>query len=193
MRPEAGRWAMALLAQAPNEEKAQRFAWELEQVQKILKENPDFLRLLTEPSLRIQVRDELLVRCFSAVLEPEILNCLRLMCRWGQGRCIPDCAEAYVRLWDQRRGVVYLQVSSAVPLSRMEREQLHCVLEQRLGRRVRPVYECNPALLGGVRLEWDGHVVDASIKKRLQKAGQLLTGQKEEQAAWHGNQRKLQS
>lgn len=170
----AKNWAQALFEIALERGCVQNWQQKLVRVRASLEENPEFLRLLSEPILTRSQRTELLERCFSGAVAPEILNCLRLMCARGLGRQIPHCAEEFVRLWEAHCGAVRLSVTSAVELDARQRRALLRTLRKKLNRPLQMEYHTDASLLGGVKLEYEGKTIDATVRSRLQTARRIL-------------------
>jgi len=71
-------------------------------------------------------------------------------------------------------GSIEVRVSSAKPLSAEAQQRLCQALNRRYGRRVELLLNEDPDLIGGVRIEAGGEVIDASTQGRLQRLAQAL-------------------
>lgn len=83
--------------------------------------------------------------------------------------------DAYIRLVDERRGVVQANVTSAVELSAEQRAAIETQLATNSGKRVRSEYQVDPKLLGGVVVRIGSQVYDGSVRGRLQALGAQLS------------------
>lgn len=85
--------------------------------------------------------------------------------------------ERFSSLWDKKKGIVDVRVSGARDIDESVVESVeryfmrrHEVREVRLHRSV------EEGLIGGVRIEADGEVVDATVSQRLNRLRSLLSG-----------------
>jgi F-type H+-transporting ATPase subunit delta len=66
------------------------------------------------------------------------------------------------------------RVITAVPLTKEEAEKLQNRLEARFHRKMDMVCTVDPALIGGIRVETEGRVLDGSLKARLQEIKEVM-------------------
>ena len=69
----------------------------------------------------------------------------------------------------------HAEVISAAPLTQEERTRLLAALEARFHGRVEAVYQTDASLIGGVRVEVDGTVLDATVRRRLTRLKEGIT------------------
>jgi len=84
--------------------------------------------------------------------------------------------EGYVEAAAARRRQLIAHVVAAVPLTEQQRERLAAVLRRQYGRPIRLNVDVDPAVVGGVRVEVAGEVVDGTIASRLDDARRRLAG-----------------
>ena len=72
-----------------------RILGELDEVQQLLKQNPDYLRLLSTPSIPKKERCGLLDEALRGQVHLYVLNFLKILCEKGTLRELPGCARAY--------------------------------------------------------------------------------------------------
>ena len=77
------------------------------------------------------------------------------------------CARAYHLRFNQAHGVLEATAVSAVALSEAQADQLKQKLETATGKRIDLVTKVDPAVLGGIRLEMDGTLLDGTVQNRL--------------------------
>jgi len=92
---------------------------------------------------------------------------------------LPEIREAYEEVMDERLGVSRADICSARPLTEAERSQLTGRLAVLTGKRVRPRFEVNPALIGGVVARVGSTVYDGSVRGRLESLKARMAGASE--------------
>lgn len=147
---------------------------QLKVLQESFRAEPDFLRLLSAPNLSKQERCGVLDESFRGRVHPYVLNFLKLLTEKGYIRHFPDCCKAYKDLYNRDHGILEVKAVTAVPLT----EELNRKLTDKLcaitGKTVELQCHVDPAVLGGVRLDYDGKRVDGTVKNRLDAMAALL-------------------
>jgi F-type H+-transporting ATPase subunit delta len=84
--------------------------------------------------------------------------------------------RAFAALVAQKRGVVVAEVSSAHPLSDVQREQLRARLIEAGYGSVNIQDSVDPSLLGGLVVRIGARLYDTSLKSRLQRLQYAMKG-----------------
>lgn len=79
-------------------------------------------------------------------------------------------------LLDDRKGISRAIVTSARELSAAQQKAAQKALSARYGKTVEAVFHTDASLLGGLKLECNGELLDGSIKTRLAKLQEELKG-----------------
>ena len=135
---------------------------------------PDFLRLLSTPSLSKEERLHIVEESFGGRVHPYLLNFMKILTQKGYMRSFTDCCAAYRELYNEQNGILPVKVVTAVPLKQAQENRLQSKLNAMTGKQVRLENVIEPDCLGGVRLEYDGKRVDDTIKHRLDAVHSML-------------------
>lgn len=147
---------------------------QLEALSESFAQEPDFLRLLAAPNLSKAERCGILDESFRGKVEPYLLNFMKILTEKGYIRQFPDCCRAYRRAYNTDHGIVCVRAVSAVAFTPEQKQKLTAKLEAITGKTIQLENRVDPAVLGGVRLDYDGMQVDGTVKKRLDAIGKLL-------------------
>ena len=137
-------------------------------------QNPQYRALLASPAIGKEKRIKALEDAFRGKIPEVLLGILRMMVTRGQMSALDGMAREYEELARNYHGEYPAQVTSAVALTEAEMVQLRSRLEKKLGRRVILHCAVDPALIGGVRVEIDGQVIDGSIRNKLQQIKEVM-------------------
>ena len=132
----------------------------------VFQENPVYLSLLSSPDLSKAERTIAVAHAFAGA-HRYLVNFLSLMVERGYSRDLPDCFAEYLRLYREDHGIAVAKIVSARPLTDDEKTKLIAALERRYGVKVEPEYKVDPALLGGMKVEISGTLLDGSVRRRL--------------------------
>lgn len=161
-------YAEALFSLAAEEKQEQAYLSALRIVGDALEAEPDYSQLLAAPSVPRSERTALLEQAFGAVLPPQVLSFVQLMCARGHIRSLPDCIEEYHRLYQASVAMSTAYVTAAVALTEEQKSRLREALSAKFGRQIELVCKVDEHLLGGISVQLDGVVLDGSLRRRLQ-------------------------
>lgn len=166
MNDVAKEYGGALYELAADEGLEREILPETETVMSVLAENPGYIRLLTSPEITRAEREAAVATAF-ADAHPYLLRFLRMMVSLGYGRYICASLSEYKRLFFAKNGIAVARITSATELSDAEKERLVVALQRRSGKEISPEYEVLPSLIGGIRVEIDGVLLDGTLRRRL--------------------------
>ena len=144
-----------------------RILGELDEVQQLLKQNPDYLRLLSTPSIPKKERCGLLDEALRGQVHLYVLNFLKILCEKGTLRELSGCARAYRIRYNQAHGILEATAISAIPLTDPQRMALHAKLESLTGKTIDLKTKVDAKVLGGIRLDIEGTELDGTVQNRL--------------------------
>lgn len=144
-----------------------RILGELDEVQQLLKQNPDYLRLLSTPSIPKKERCGLLDEALRGQVHLYVLNFLKILCEKGTLRELSGCARAYRIRYNQAHGILEATAISAVPLTEQQRASLHAKLESLTSKTIDLKTKVDAKVLGGIRLDIEGTELDGTVQNRL--------------------------
>lgn len=137
-------------------------------------ENPGYLTLVQNPALAKEERLELLDKAFTGV-HVYVLRFLKLLCQCSVLGLAPGALEQYKVLLYARRGILPVEAVSAVPLTEEQRKALTDKLSAKTGKTILLENKIDPALLGGVKLRYEGKELDGTAAGRLSALRRSLT------------------
>ncbi len=152
---------------AVSEDLSDQVMKEMEAVQNLFAEYPDYVRLLLEPSIPKKERLGLLDQAFGDALHPYLLNFLKILTERGILREFRSCEKCYRGLYNEAHGITEANVVSAVELDPERQEKLKKRLEEMSGKQVILHVRTDPQVLGGIRVEMEGKLYDGTVRGRL--------------------------
>lgn len=140
---------------------------EMKVIRALLRENPDYVHLLSEPSIPGKERTDLIEAAFGNQAERYLVNFLKLLCERNLLREFGGCCDEYTRRYNCDNGIAEATAASAVPMTEAQAEALKQKLEKLSGKKISLRLKTDPSLLGGVRVELEGKELDGTVKGRL--------------------------
>ncbi len=140
---------------------------EMEQVKGIFSDNPDYVTLLSEPSVPKNERLQLVDGSLGESLTPYHLNFIKILIEKGLLREYSACYKRFRKSYNESHGIADALVTTAVKLSDDQLKTLTEKLEKISGKKVLLQQKTDPDILGGVRVDLEGQLFDGSVRGRL--------------------------
>ena len=167
-------YAQALYDLAKEENITETVLQQLTALQQVFSEEPEFLRLMMAANLSKEERCRILDDSFRGKAEPYVLNFMKILTEKGYMRHFADCAKAYRQSYNQDHGILEVTAVTAIALTQAQADRLTEKLAKVTGKTIDLCNRVDPAVLGGVRLDYDGKRLDDTVSHRLASIGALL-------------------
>lgn len=174
MTGAANVYGQALYDLARDEGLSAEILEEMKVLREALAASPDFMRLLSSPSLSREERLKIVDDSFSGRVHAYLLNFMKLLTEKGYMRRFVECCDVYRDCYNRDNGILPVKAVSAVPLESGQAERLCAKLEKITGKRIELSNVVDPACIGGMRLDYDGMRVDDTVRNRLDRLHSLL-------------------
>ena len=116
------------------------------------------------------------VELAGASVNEHATNLVRLLADNGRLALLPEIAAQYATLRAEVENTVDVTVTSAMPLTAEQSDKLQQALTRRLRRTVRLSATVDPSLIGGAVVRAGDFVVDGSLRGRVERLGNIMSG-----------------
>ena len=130
-----------------------------------------FLKTVT---INRKARQEVLEKAFQGKVSDLLYNFLSTLNRHDRLGLVRACGQALHEIADKERGVVPVEVRSALPLSDEQRQNVENVIRQRFGVEPRLQTKIDKSLLGGLWIRVGDTVLDRTLKTNLRKLRDVI-------------------
>ena len=148
---------------------------ELDGIQKIFRENPDYTRLLSEPSIPRAERISLIDQAFDGQVHPYVNNFMKVLCREGLIRELTGCIAQFRSRFYKDQNIAEAVVTSAVPLNEKQISALLEKLEKMSGKTILLQQKVDAKVIGGLKVEVDGKQLDGTLENRISTVRRKVT------------------
>lgn len=169
----ARRYAKALFEVAAQHGRIDEQEQELQQVVDVIESNAGLQRVLASNRVGLDQKKAVLDELFKGLSE-HTRNFLRVVTDKQRTEHLPAMLEAYIELADRQRGVVQVEVRSAVPLDEGTMQDIAERLKGQGVPKARFSTRVEPELIGGLVLRIGDKLYDGSVRTRLQRLKQRL-------------------
>jgi F-type H+-transporting ATPase subunit delta len=174
MKQISKKYAEALFELACEQGNEQAIMEGLHLVRTTLEQHPDYMELLSSPTLPTSERCACVEQTFTGLLPDAVISLLCLMCERGRIRSFAACVDEYKRLLDIKQSVITAKVTSAVPLNEDEKAALTQNLQKKSGATVLLCCAVDASIMGGVIVEMEGTIMDGSLRQRLRQVKEVM-------------------
>ena len=174
----AGRYASALFELADSAKSLDQVAQDLTTFRTMAGASPDLARLLASPVVGRALQGKALLAVLDAAgIKGLTRNFIGAVAANGRARELVAMATAFLAELANRRGETTVAVTSAVPLSPAQLQQLNDSLRGVLGsNKISIDARVEPEILGGLVVKVGSRLFDSSIRSKLQRLQLAMKG-----------------
>lgn len=140
---------------------------QMKEIRDLFCENPDYVKLLCEPSIPKNERTKLIEEAFGEQAERYLVNFMKLLCERNLLGEFRGCCEEFIRRYHADHGIAVAVVTSAVALNDAQLEALKEKLQKLSGKTVELEQKVDPSVVAGLRVELEGKQLDGTIQGRM--------------------------
>lgn len=167
MTSEGALYGQSLFDLATEENLTDQLLPQLEMIRQIFAENPDYIKLLSEPSIPRNERLKLLDDAMRGQVHIYLLNLLKILLENDLLRDFGACVKQFRASYYEANGIAEAVVTSAVALTGEQAAQLTAKLVRITGKKIILTQKVDASVLGGLRVETDGRLMDGTVTGRL--------------------------
>ncbi len=172
------RYASALLSAAEEGNFLDQVVEELNLIKGVLVNSRDLVHALRSPLVKGDKKIRILEEVFHGSLGEKMFLFLSLIARKKRAGLLPEIIDEFQILLDEKRGIINIDVTSAVTLSDEQSNELINRLSVYTGKKIRARMSLDERLLGGVSIKIGDTIFDGSISHQLEKFRQTLVSDK---------------
>lgn len=159
---------------AAEEQLVETIGEQMDEIRKLFWENPDYMKLLCEPSIPWEERTSLVDKAFGAQAEKYLVNFIKLLCERNILREYGGCCDEFRRRYNAEHGIAEAVVTSAVVLSDTQMEALKQKLEKTSGKKISLTQKQDSSVVAGLRVELEGRLLDGTVRGRMSALSRKL-------------------
>ena len=170
------RYAKALLELAQAKQQQADFGRALHDFVELLQQNDELSQLIYGKIMSTSDKKKLIGQLLAKDNAPkDVENFIYVILDKGHESSLPEFLAAYQELCDEADGVRQVLVHTAVPLADKEAAELEKALATKLNAKIRLKAQVEKNLIGGIKVQIDDTVYDASISQQLRSLKESLT------------------
>ena len=170
----AQRYAKALHDAALRAGKADEVFADTQSLLGLKSEDPSFRNFIESPQVLTEDKVRVIKRALEGRVSKLVVDLLLLLIEKKRFMFIEEILEAYRHLYEKEKGIVEVRAITAIPLEDALKDKLIRKIEARINKTVRIKPEVDPDIIGGMILVMEDHILDGSIRYKLDRLKRRL-------------------
>ena len=163
----------ALLEIANEEKKVDLLLEEVTAVMEILKDNPEFSKLMNNPRISVDEKQTVMSNVFEGRISKELMGFFSMIVNKGRYDHIDEILTYFQDEVKKIKGIGVAFVTTPLELSDAQKKSVEKKLLDTTGfKQMEMHYDIDPSLVGGMRIRIGDRVVDSSIHTKILKMQQ---------------------
>ncbi|MBE8720235.1 ATP synthase F1 subunit delta [Sphingobacterium pedocola] len=173
----ASRYAKSLIDLAQELGSLEIIKADMEQVVVLIKSSAELQAVLGNPIIKIDKKNSILEALFKDKVRPEILGFFNIMVRKGRSGLVYATAQEFIREYNEVKGIVKAEVTSAAALSDANLQSLKAKISKEINAEVILTNKVDKTLIGGFVIKVGDRQLDVSIAGKLNKLERHFSSQ----------------
>lgn len=165
----------ALFELAVEEKRMDEFRKEIEGIEQVLSENPDLEKLMQHPGIPMEEKEKILTNVWDGRVSREMLGLMLFLLQkkhYGKLSGVLDYFTARVK---EQEGIGIAYVKTPMPLTQEQKAEVEKkLIETTSYRSFEMHFEEDASLIGGMVIRIGDHVLDNSVKTKLEHLSRQL-------------------
>ncbi len=164
----AKKYGRAIYEIASEQNSLERTEQDLVMIVDAINESKELKDFLNHPILSGDVKKDTIKKLFADKVQPVVLQFCYVVMDKDRFDVFPMMVDYFVALAHEGLGVEEAVVTSALPLSKTQAEQLKDKLSEMTGRKIILKQKVDQALIGGFTVQVGDRLIDGSVARQLQ-------------------------
>lgn len=147
---------------------------QLEMIKSLINDNPEFGSFLANPSIKKEVKAELIKKTFSGTVELEVINTLLVLLEKRRVNLFSSLADAYKEIYNKENNVSTAEISAGQEIKDSELNSIKDKLEKLFNKNITVTQTIDSSISAGMRIKVENKVIDSTLEKKMRDLKDLL-------------------
>jgi F-type H+-transporting ATPase subunit delta len=168
-------YSQALFGLARDSDAIEEVKDNLDALESVLTEVPDFAVLMASPYFTEQFKQQLIQKVISGRMNELTFNFLKVVVEHERMAFLSQIIARFKELWDNLHGRAVIRIIVSEPISDEELRKLSEDISAAMKKPADIEMAVNPEIIGGAIINYEDKIIDNSIKGRLHRAVAAVT------------------
>lgn len=161
-------YAESLFDLAIEEKAVDIFASNMQTIYTVFQENPSFISFFSHIMVKDEDKNLLLEKSFQEEVNTYVLNFLKLLVKKKRIQYIVSICSSFEELVNDYRGIKKGIIFTSFDLTKEQVEDIEKALSTKEQKTVTLTVEKDETLIGGIKVQINNRIYDASVKNKLE-------------------------
>lgn len=148
--------------------------YELNQIKDTIASSDDLQAILSNSSISFSKKKEILEEIFSGKINENMLKFLLVLTEKNRLNIFEQIIATYKDFSEFRAGIQSVEITSALPLNDEFKTIIINKLENKLNKKISPVWLVSEDIIGGLIFKIGDTVIDSSLKNKIDKLSKTM-------------------
>lgn len=139
----------------------------LKLVEKILRENEGYEKIISSKAISLPEREKLLEEAFLGNVHEFVLNFMKILAKKRVFDVLLPSVKEFEKQYLKDNNIEHAKIVTAFELSDEKKAEVVRKIHTATGKNIVPVFEVDESIMGGIVIETAASSIDASVKSRL--------------------------
>ncbi len=136
-------------------------------INSLLKREKGYVKILNSPEIPLGEKEGLIDEAFGGNVHIYVLNYLKILAKKRIADIFAESFSEYEKLYFEEKKIERAHIVTAFELTDARKDEIVKKIEEASGKKVLAEFEVKADIMGGIVIETESSVVDASIKTKL--------------------------
>lgn len=174
MEQKNNAYAEALFLIAQEENRTEEYLEALKDICAVFRETPEYPLFLSSYTVSKEERVNAVEQAFGRALPEKAVSFLCILCERRRANEIFEIETEFEKMYFKKENISRACVTSAYPLNEEQAKRLEERLTKLCAHRIVTEFKTDGSLLGGIKVEVDGKIIDSSVRNQLNKLREVM-------------------
>lgn len=147
---------------------------DLKQIIEVFEKSGDLRAILSNSSVNSGKKKEIITEIFGGKIDEKLVNFLYILTEKNKINLLNEILASFEQISAENSGVSVVQIISAVELNQDYKQRIIQKLEAKLNKKVEPVWDIEPEIIGGLIFKINDTVIDSSLKNKIENFSKVM-------------------
>lgn len=147
---------------------------QLELLKNLIEENSEFGSFLANPSIKKEVKADLIKKTFSGTFDSELINTLLVLLEKRRVNLFSSLADAYREIYNKTNNVSTAEISAPQEIKDSELNAIKDKLEKLFNKNINITQTIDSSISAGMKIKVENKIIDSTLEKKMRDLKELL-------------------
>ena len=147
---------------------------DLSQVLEVFGQSEDLRSILSNSSINFTKKKEILSEIFNKKIDEKLVNFLFILTEKNKINLLSQILESFEQVSAENSGISVVEIISAIELNEGYKQRIIQKLEAKLSKKVEPVWDIKPEIIGGLIFRIGDSVIDSSLRNKIENFSKVM-------------------